>query len=84
LARPQHQQPYLQAAKHLPNAINKSESRRCLTKPNDSKSITGISEKVLVSHYENNYVGAVKRLNAIGTHWQSLISPRVRFSSSTD
>jgi superoxide dismutase, Fe-Mn family len=35
--------------------------------PFDAKSITGISEKVLVSHYENNYVGAVKRLNAIGT-----------------
>ena len=28
----------------------------------DPKSINGISEKVLVSHYENNYVGAVKRL----------------------
>jgi len=28
----------------------------------DPKSIKGISEKVLVSHYENNYVGAVKRL----------------------
>ena len=32
----------------------------------DPKSITGISEKVIVSHYENNYVGAVKRLNTIG------------------
>jgi superoxide dismutase, Fe-Mn family len=32
----------------------------------DPKSVNGISEKVLVSHYENNYVGAVKRLNAIG------------------
>jgi Fe-Mn family superoxide dismutase len=31
----------------------------------DPKSIKGISEKVLVSHYENNYVGAVKRLTAI-------------------
>jgi Fe-Mn family superoxide dismutase len=31
----------------------------------DPKSIRGISEKVLVSHYENNYVGAVKRLTAI-------------------
>ncbi len=31
----------------------------------DPKSINGISEKVLVSHYQNNYVGAVKRLNAI-------------------
>ena len=29
--------------------------------PFDPKTITGISEKVLVSHYENNYVGAVKR-----------------------
>jgi Fe-Mn family superoxide dismutase len=33
----------------------------------DPKSINGISEKVLVSHYQNNYVGAVNRLNAIGT-----------------
>jgi len=33
--------------------------------PFDPKSITGMSEKVLVSHYENNYCGAVKRLNAI-------------------
>ena len=32
----------------------------------DPKSVNGISEKVLVSHDENNYVGAVKRLNAIG------------------
>jgi len=32
----------------------------------DPKSVQGISEKVLTSHYENNYIGAVKRLNAIG------------------
>jgi Fe-Mn family superoxide dismutase len=38
----------------------------------DPKSITGISEKVLVSHYENNYVGAVKRLNAIGAQLADL------------
>jgi Fe-Mn family superoxide dismutase len=31
----------------------------------DPKSIKGLSEKILTSHYENNYVGAVKRLNAI-------------------
>ncbi len=31
----------------------------------DPKSIKGISEKVLASHYENNYLGAVKRLGAI-------------------
>ena len=29
------------------------------------KKIKGLSEKILVSHYENNYSGAVKRLNAI-------------------
>jgi superoxide dismutase, Fe-Mn family len=38
----------------------------------DPKSISGISEKVIVSHYENNYVGAVKRLNAIGEQLASL------------
>ena len=31
----------------------------------DPKSVKGLSEKLLVSHYENNYGGAVKRLNAI-------------------
>jgi superoxide dismutase, Fe-Mn family len=40
--------------------------------PFDPKSIDGISEKVLVSHYENNYVGAVKRLNAIGAQLAEL------------
>lgn len=38
----------------------------------DPKSIKGISEKVLVSHYDNNYVGAVKRLNAIGVQLAEL------------
>jgi Fe-Mn family superoxide dismutase len=38
----------------------------------DPKSIKGISEKVMVSHYENNYVGAVKRLNAIGAQLADL------------
>ena len=38
----------------------------------DPKSINGISEKVLVSHYQNNYVGAVNRLNAIGTQLADL------------
>ena len=33
--------------------------------PFDPAKIKGISEKLLVSHYENNYSGAVKRLNAI-------------------
>src|SRR5882672_3680022 len=33
--------------------------------PFDPKKINGLSEKILVSHYENNYTGAVKRLNLI-------------------
>jgi Fe-Mn family superoxide dismutase len=38
----------------------------------DAKAIKGISEKVLVSHYENNYVGAVKRLSAISAQLADL------------
>jgi|GEM_PF-816080 len=33
--------------------------------------LTGLSEKLILSHYENNYGGAVKRLNAIGAQLQS-------------
>src|ERR1700730_12978883 len=33
--------------------------------PFDPKSVKGLSEKLLLSHFENNYSGAVKRLNAI-------------------
>jgi superoxide dismutase, Fe-Mn family len=33
--------------------------------PFDPSKIKGLSEKILVSHYQNNYSGAVKRLNAI-------------------
>ena len=38
----------------------------------DPKLVKGISEKILVSHYENNYVGAVKRLNAIAAQLAEL------------
>ena len=31
----------------------------------DPARIKGMSEKLIISHYENNYGGAVKRLNAI-------------------
>jgi Fe-Mn family superoxide dismutase len=31
----------------------------------DPKNIKGLSERLLVSHYENNYSGAVKRLNML-------------------
>jgi superoxide dismutase, Fe-Mn family len=40
--------------------------------PFDPKSIKGLSEKILVSHYENNYGGAVKRLNAISAQLAEL------------
>lgn len=37
--------------------------------------LKGLSEKLIVSHYENNYGGAVKRLNAITTQLESLDFP---------
>lgn len=33
--------------------------------PFDSKKVRGLSEKILTSHYDNNYTGAVKRLSTI-------------------
>ena len=55
-----------------PQAAAKAMPYQAKPMPFDPKTITGISEKVLVSHYENNYVGAVKRLNAIGTQLAEL------------
>jgi Fe-Mn family superoxide dismutase len=43
--------------------------------PFDPSRITGMSEKILISHYQNNYVGAVKRLNAIDAQLASLDWP---------
>lgn len=40
--------------------------------PFDPKTIVGLSEKLLVSHHENNYVGAVKRLGAITAQFAAL------------
>src|SRR3954454_10039059 len=40
--------------------------------PFDPAKVKGLSEKLLVSHYENNYSGAVKRLNAITPQLASL------------
>ncbi|MBL6652507.1 MAG: superoxide dismutase, partial [Reyranella sp.] len=48
---------FAQAAPKVEYAIKKL--------PFDPAKIKGLSEKLLVSHYENNYSGAVKRLNAI-------------------
>ena len=38
----------------------------------DPAKLKGLSEKLIVSHYENNYGGAVKRLNAITAQLESL------------
>lgn len=38
----------------------------------DPAAVPGLSERLLRSHYDNNYTGAVKRLGAIGTDLASL------------
>ena len=38
----------------------------------DPARIKGMSEKLIVRHYENNYGGAVNRLNAITAHLADL------------
>jgi superoxide dismutase, Fe-Mn family len=40
--------------------------------PFDPKTITGLSEKLLTSHHNNNYVSAVKRLGAIQSEFAKL------------
>ncbi len=40
--------------------------------PFDPKTIVGLSEKLLVSHHDNNYLGAVKRLGAIDAQLATL------------
>lgn len=38
----------------------------------DPAALDGLSEKLIRSHYENNYGGAVKRLAAIDAQWRAL------------
>lgn len=40
--------------------------------PFDPAKIKGLSERILISHYENNYSGAVNRLNSIADQLASL------------
>jgi Fe-Mn family superoxide dismutase len=40
--------------------------------PFDPKAVPGLSEKLLTSHHDNNYVGAVKRLGAIRAEFAKL------------
>ena len=48
------ERPRIYGGEHVPKPL-----------PFDPKELPGLSEKLLVSHHENNYTGAVKRLNAI-------------------
>src|SRR5437868_6388238 len=40
--------------------------------PFDATKLTGISEKLITSHHDNNYVGAVKALNLVEQHLAAL------------
>ena len=40
--------------------------------PFDPRAVPGLSEELLVSHHDNNYVGAVKRLGAIRAEFGKL------------
>lgn len=42
----------------------------------DPARVKGMSERLIVSHYENNYGGAVKRLNLIDEQLAQLNSTR--------
>ena len=51
--------------------------------PFDPASLHRLSSALIESHHQNNYSGAVKRLNAIRAHLARRPSPRRRASSST-
>lgn len=53
------------SAQSTPSAPAKLPPYEIKPLPLDPQKIQGMSEKIIVSHYENNYVGAVKRLNSI-------------------
>lgn len=40
--------------------------------PFDPNAVPGLSAKLLISHHDNNYAGAVKRLGQIQTEWAGL------------
>ena len=49
----------------------------------DPQHVKGMSEKLIVSHYENNYGGAVKRLNLITEQLADLDFNTARQASSS-
>src|SRR4051794_4947417 len=54
-----------QTASPAPSSGAKPMTYNVKPLPFDPKKIKGLSEKILISHYDNNYTGAVKRLNSI-------------------
>jgi Fe-Mn family superoxide dismutase len=61
-----------QAHAEEPAAMRKSATYAAKPMPFDPKNVKGISDKLLISHYENNYGGAVKRLNALSAQLAEL------------
>jgi Fe-Mn family superoxide dismutase len=55
-----------------PTTVGKAFTPEPRPLPFDPKTIPGLSEKLLVSHHDNNYVSAVKRLGAISTQFAAL------------
>ncbi|HKR93056.1 Fe-Mn family superoxide dismutase [Novosphingobium sp.] len=60
------------AQAQTPKAAGPSFAPQPQPLPFDPKGIAGLSEKLLVSHHDNNYVGAVKRLEAISAQLSAL------------
>jgi Fe-Mn family superoxide dismutase len=48
-----------------PESIKSSDEFTIKPLPFDPRKLTGISEKLITSHWENNYAGSVKTLNAV-------------------
>ena len=63
--------PAAAAAQSAPPA-GKAFAPTPLPLPFDPTTIAGLSEKLLVSHHDNNYVGAVKRIAAISAQFAAL------------
>ena len=64
--------PTAASAQGAPPAPSKLPPYAIKPMPFDPQKIHGLSERLLISHYENNYVGAVKRLNSIADQLASL------------
>jgi len=59
-------------AEKAPAFSRKGAVHAPLPLPFDPAKIRGLSERLLISHYENNYIGAIKRLNAIAQELAAL------------